>query len=877
MGSNSSRDDNTVNHPFIKEKKVNLKTKLVALSQALEVDFKANLSIAKLIKKLVSTLDEIILEICIKHNLVATNEFCIIALGSYGREELCLYSDIDLLILHEPTVHPSSLARVENFIQNCWDIGLEIGHQITTVNACAELASKELTVISSILDNRYLFGNKKFLEELNYLVHPLQMWSSNIFYYEKQKEQFNRYKKYGETAYNLEPNVKYGPGGLRDIQTIIVIAKRHFGIITLEEGIDCAFLTPNEHIALTECLHFLWRIRFALHLITKKREERLLFDYQVQLAKLFNYQDTNQSLAIEQFMKDYFKVIKRSRELNEMLLQWFEEEIILPANQKLIILDENFQLCNNYIEVRKTDVFLHQPSSLLELFTWLVKDSDIKGVRANTIRLIHEHLSLIDESFKNNPRNHALFLDIFRQNRSPFEALQRMSRYGVLGKYMPCFASVTGQMQYDLFHVYTVDQHTLFVIRNLGRFLDPKYKTQFPLPFQLMATIEKKEILYLAAFFHDIGKGRGGDHSELGKQDATEFAISHKLDDDSRNLLIWLVKNHLLMSLTAQRQDIYDPQNILNFCKQCPHPHYLDYLYLLTVADICATNPTLWNAWKDSLLRELYISSQRVMQQTQTSSKAELIAIKKEKAMEILLTQQFQPEVTEKLWKTFKGRYFLHESPQLIARHTEAILLSNQFPLVLILPHHSQGGTEVFIYSPHVDARFTITTTVLNNHHLTIQEANIITCDNNFDLDTYIILDESNKPLEKSARVEKLKEDLQKYLAKPNHLPHITQRRMSRTQAHFKFKPEIIFTEDDRQHTTCLFLKTIDRPGLLVSISRVFFKEHIYLQNAKIATAGERVEDMFYITNEAGKPLSKSEQDKLQKKLQEELQRDNSF
>ncbi|KTC65977.1 Cytosine/adenosine deaminase (plasmid) [Legionella adelaidensis] len=871
MCSLKIKDDSANGHPLNQEKNA-VKKQITSFHQYLENSFYQKRNIIHLIQELSDFTDSILIEIGTHHHLFSSLDFCFLALGSYGRRELSLYSDIDLLILHEEEITSEKLEALERFIQDCWGLGLEIGHQITTVSACSQLAAQDLSVISNILDVRFLFGNKQLMEALIYATHTSQMWPSDNFYFAKHQEQIQRYKKYGETAYNLEPNIKNGPGGLRDIHTILAVAKRHFAIQTLEAGIECGFLTEKEYQELLNCQQFLWRIRFALHLIAQKREDRLLFDYQVQLANLFGYEDNDHSLAIEQFMKDYFKIIKRNRELNEILLQWFEEVIILPPHQPLLPLDEYFHQCNNYIEVKNNHVFSRYPHTILTLFLWLVKNPHIIGVRANTIRSLHENLHFINGGFRENSTNIAIFLELFKQENGPFEALQRMSRYGVLGKYLPCFEAVTGQMQYDLFHVYTVDQHTLFVIRNLGRFLNPSYARQFPLAAKLMSKIKAKEILYLAAFFHDIGKGRGGDHSDLGAKEAIAFSLIHRLEEDKQALFVWLVKNHLLMSLTAQREDIYDLRNVKNFCNQLPHPQYLDYLYLLTVADICATNPNLWNAWKDSLLKELYLGAKRLLEQTQApTNEEELINFKKRNALQIILGQGFALADIQNLWQNFKGKYFLHESPELIAKQTQAILSAKKFPVVLIMPHHNQGGTEVFVYSPHIDSRFTITTTVLNNHHVTIQEANIITCDNQFDLDTYIILDENNKPLETESRIEQLKEDLENNLSNPLHLPHITRKRISRTQAHFKIKPEIIISEDERHLTTCLFLKTSDRPGLLASISRIFFKEQIHLHHAKIATAGECVEDMFYITSKAGKPLTGLEKEMLKKKMVEGL------
>lgn len=849
-----------------------LKSTIKQFKEKLCEEFSQKANISTITRKLAVFIDNILIGLFLKNKLDIGDHFCLLALGSYGRRELQLYSDIDLLLVHTDNVSKSQLQRAQTFVQDCWDVGLEVSHQITSVQSCSELAAKDLSVISSIMDMYLLCGRGTLMEELIYQTRPLHMWPSHEYFFAKHQEQKNRYAKYGETAYNLEPNVKYGPGGLRDLQVLLSISKRHFNVKKLADGISYGFITDKEYEELMYCQHFLWRVRFALHMLAEKPEERLSFDYQVKLAHVFGYQDKSHSLAIEQFMKDYFKVIKRNRELNEMLLQWFDETIVHHQKQKLTHLDNEFQLSNNYIEVRNMHVFNQNPQSLLKLFLWIAKRPDIAGVRASTIRLIRESLYLIGRRFRESPDVTETFISILRTGNDPYEAIQRMNRYGVLAHYLDCFAMVTGQMQYDLFHVYTVDQHTLFVIRNISRFKQEQYAKKFPLCAKVMHTLAKPELLYLSALFHDIAKGRGGDHSELGALEAQQFAQRHHIEKEDTELLIWLVRHHLLMSQTAQRQDIYDPKTIEHFCQLLPHPKYLDYLYLLTVADICGTNPTLWNAWKDSLLKELYRAAKHVLHKEQElMDETALIATRKQYALTLLIAEGISPILIQKLWDQFKGKYFLHESPEVIARHTKAIIMSKKFPLVMIMPHHSQGGTEVFIYMPHRDERFTITTSVLSNHHVTIQEAAIITCDNQFDLDTYIILDDQNQAFFDEQRSTEIQKALCFHLADKDNLPIISRKRLSKAMAHFKVKTQITYTEDNLNHHTRMFLITNDRPGLLATISRVFLTLDIHLHNAKIATAGERVEDTFYITNHEGQALNSEEKEVLRNKLVQEL------
>ena len=849
-----------------------IKSKLERLKQSLGIDFSNQVNIGTITNHLVNGIDEIILHLFYEHISKNDPPITLLALGSYGRRELQLYSDIDLLIIHDAPLQPHLIEKLQRFIQGCWDVGLEISHQISTIEACSKLAGEDLTVISSILDMRLLCGNAALMEKLTYQIHPLHIWNSHDFYFSKMSEQKKRYKQYDETAYNLEPNVKKGPGGLRDIHLLVQICQRHFGTKKLAEGIRFGFVTPKEYEELLECQRFLWKVRFGLHFITQKKEDRLLFDIQSKIAGLFDYKDTSKSLAIEQFMKAYFTVIKRCRELNEIILQWFSETIVYHQKQKITPLNDIFQLSNNYLEIKHSKVFLHRPEALVEIFLLLANNPEIKGVRANTIRLIRQHLFLIDKNFCTNKTINKLFLSIFKSQHSPYQALQRMSRYGVLGYYLDPFSKVTGQMQYDLFHVYTVDQHTLFVIRNIGDFLNSSQPKSFHLCHQIFLKIKHKEILYLAALFHDIAKGQGGDHSELGALEVQDFSRRHQLNKAQTNLVVWLVENHLLMSQTAQRKDIYDPQIIQEFCDQLPKPDYLDFLYLLTVADICATNPSLWNGWKDSLLKELYFSAKNVMNnEIDNLDENKLILDKKNKALAILNHKNIQTIKINTLWSHFNKKYFLHESPEIIAKHTDAILNAAEFPLVLILPHHSEGGTEIFIYMPHRDDRFSVATTILTNHHMTIQEASISTTPHGFDLDTYIVLDDKTQQPILEKNIKPLQIALIDALKQKHIIPDILSRRLTRVQAHFNIPPKVKFKTNLDKQATELFLIATDRPGLLALISRVFVENDIQLYSAKIATVGERVEDTFIVSSKENGALSKEKKTILKQQLLERL------
>ena len=435
---------------------------------------------------------------------------------------------------------------------------------------------------------------------------PERVWPTRDFFEAKVAEQTARHHRYHDTAYNLEPNVKSSPGGLRDIQTIGWVAKRHFGGDSLEELVEHGFLAKSELRKLKTAQAFLWKIRFALHVLTNRREDRLLFDHQIRLAKMFGYEDATYTLAVEQFMQRYYRTAMDVSLLNEMLLQLFREAILTGPNAAPVPVNPRFQIRNDYLEITNDDVFDRYPSALLELFVVIEQNPSIRGVRASTIRQLTRHLWLIDEEFRQHPRNHRLFFEILRAPSGVTHELRRMNLYGVLGRYIPAFGRIVGRMQYDLFHAYTVDAHTLFVVSNLRRLAMAKYDHEFPELSRIMQSLPKQELAYLAAIFHDIAKGRGGDHSELGSVDAEAFCLEQGLSPYDARLVAWLVRNHLVLSVTAQKKDISDPKVIHEFAQLVGDQNHLDYLYVLTVADVRGTNPKLWNNWKASLFAGFY-------------------------------------------------------------------------------------------------------------------------------------------------------------------------------------------------------------------------------------------------------------------------------
>ncbi|MFC1749408.1 [protein-PII] uridylyltransferase [Pseudomonadota bacterium] len=800
----------------------------------------------------------------------------LVAVGGYGRGELHPKSDVDILILLKENNHDDYSAELEGFVMFLWDLGLEIGHSVRSLEECVEQATLDITIATNLMEARLLVGDQSLFDEMRATTGPDQIWPGKAFFKAKWEEQILRHHKYDDTAYNLEPNIKEGPGGLRDIQMIGWVAKRHFNADTLHDLVIRHFLTEDEYIQLVEGQTFLWRIRFALHAMTKRHEDRLLFDYQRTLAEDFGYQTDAAGLAVEKFMRQYYLTIMGLSRLNEMLLQLFQEAILYTdEDTSPQPINKRFQIRKGFIEVTHDNVFKRTPFALLEIFHIIQMHPDIKGVRASTIRLIFSHRHLIDDTFRQDLRNRSIFMDFFRDPSGLTHTLRRMNRYGILGNYLPSFGKIVGLMQYDLFHIFTVDEHILMVIRNLRRLTISKHDQEQPFCSKLVKEIPKPEILYLSALFHDIAKGRGGDHSELGTEDAMQFCLQHDMSNYDARFVAWLVKHHLLMSATAQRKDISDPDVINEFSSQVGDITHLNYLYLLTIADIRGTNKTLWNSWKDSLLYELYLASNRVLRRgiEKPIDQSELIDESKARAINKLNKAGITASAAEKLWAALGNDYFLRHNADEIAWHTEAIISNDgkEFPLILV-QQEARGGTQIFIHMPDSNHLFATATRTMDQLGLTVMDARIITSDKGYTLDTYIVLEESGQPIEGVHRISDILAKLKQELSQTDFKQKSVNRCTARQLKHFHTQTQISFSCDQRNHRTILEVITADRPGLLSDIGRGLMECDIHLQNAKISTIGERVEDVFFIVNSEHKPVNDEKQlGKLKEVLTEYL------
>ncbi len=802
------------------------------------------------------------------YKLDASPSLCLIAVGGYGRRELFPASDIDILILTTNSANSHDHEKIGQFINLCWDIKLEVGHAVRSIAECHALFKKEITVATNLMEARLLAGEELLYHTLINTLDADQTWSSKAFFKAKLDEQEQRHAKFHNTAFNLEPNIKNSPGGLRDIHMIGWVSKRHFHAHDLHELVTHGFMTEDEYHAICNAQNLLWKIRFALHIITGRREDRLLFDYQKQLASLFGYQDKPSAIAIEQFMQHYFRTAKTIRELNELLLQSFREEIVEDQKNSLPQkINHHFQLINNYIETNHEKVFHENPTTLFELFILLIKNPHIRGVRASTIRQVHQVLPLINDAFRSNARNQQLFMQLLQQGEGVSAQLRRMNRYGILGRYLPVFANIIGRMQYDLFHVYTVDYHTLVVIHNIEKFLDPSSEKQFPLCHELIKNIKNIEYLYLAAMFHDIAKGRGGDHSQLGAQDARDFCQQHNIDQAGADLISFLVENHLLMSVTAQRRDIHDPDVIDEFCDKIKHQHFLDYLFLLTIADIRGTNEKLWNGWKHSILRDLYfIATQHLAKQPR--KQIEVIRNKKQQALQQLMQQGFQEQQVLAIWFNLGNNYFLNNAVEEIVWQVSHVLnhADQAQPLILISNDIYKAATTIFVHAKDQDYLFATTVSVISKFNINIFEARIITSKDGYSYDSFQVLNFHDQKLTLADEVEALLTHLKQSLVKCR--PVSIKRFRSTKLKHFSMPTKIQFNQPKNNNVTILEIFCLDKPGLLAKIGIAFVECGVKLKTAKIVTLGERAEDVFYISDNHDHAFTDpAQQEKLKKRL----------
>ena len=771
----------------------------------------------------------------------------LIAVGGYGRGQLYPHSDIDLLILL-PSDAPAAVERVEEFIGIAWDIGLEVGHGVRTVEQCAELSQKDITVQTNLHEARLLAGNRKLFAALEKMSR--RILDPRQFYRGKLLEQEQRHLRYQDT--NLEPNLKESAGGLRDLHTILWIADAAGIGARWSDLVKHGILLRREAAQLRRHEAFFEDLRIRLHYLSQHREERLVFDVQSELAKSLGYHSAAHRRASEHLMQDYYRTAMEIRQINTIVLQNLWATISPPKSHAPLILNPRFQVRNELLAATDENLFKHEPGAMLEAFVLLQQHPELKGMTADTLRALWRAGDGINPAFRRNPANRMMFMQILRGGARVTRELRRMHRYGVLGRYIPAFGRIVGQMQHDLYHVYTVDEHILKVIRNLRRFTVAEFAHEFPLCSRLMSGFARPEVLYLAGLFHDIAKGRGGDHSHLGKADAVRFCRDHGLAREDVELVGWLVENHLVMSSTAQKQDISDPEVVERFARLVGEERRLVALYLLTVADIRGTSPKVWSAWKAKLLEDLFRATHHRLT-GEIRSPEQSMQQRQEAARAKLRLYALEERAYQDLWAQFDTSYFLRHNADEIAWHTR--LLSHRVapeqPVVKARISPAGEGLQVMVYAPDRKDLFARICAFFEHISYSVVEAKVCTTHHRYALDSFQIIDPNNKKPQYRDLIAYIEYELAQRLQRAVPLDPPAQGRASRQSRHFPISPEISLIDDERGSYKVLSVIASDRPGLLSRVARCLLEFDIGLHTARINTLGDRAEDVFLINGDA--------------------------
>ena len=798
---------------------------------------------AALLKSLSRLTDEVLSGAAREVGLPA--KLALLAVGGYGRREQFPYSDIDLLVLLDGEPDAALAGILERFITYLWDIGLEVGHSVRTIEQCMSEARKDITVETNLLEARLITGNSQLFQA--FLQARDQASDGRAFLEGKLLEQQQRHMRFHDAAYNLEPNVKENPGGLRDLQNILWIS-RGLGLgETWTALLQTGLLTAQEAHDIRRAERVLRDLRIRLHFLARRREDRLLFDYQAALSQELGCQARGTRNAAEILMQQYYRAAKRVGLMNTILLLALKTRANPQAEPPQEI-NARFCVRHGQLEARAADLFEREPSALLEVFRLLQEQAQAQEIGADTLRQLVAATHRIDKQFRLDPRNRAQFMAIVRAPHGLTHMLRRMNQYGVLGRYIPAFGRIVGQMQHDLFHVYTVDEHILFVVRNLRRFTLPEFAHEYPLCSRLIHNFERPEVLYLAGLFHDIAKGRGGDHSTLGAVDARKFCREHGLDAEDANLVAWLVTQHLMMSATAQKQDLSDPEIIAAFAAKVGDMRRLTALYLLTVADIRGTSPTVWNTWKGKLLEDLFRATRRLLTDGALPLDQQM-EIRKAEALQILRRETVPEDAPVLFWRSLDDSYFLRHGVQEIAWHTRHLhhLMHSARPIVRARLAPSGEGIQVLIYTPDRADLFAHICGFFERVNYTIVEAKIYTTPYRYALDTFLVLDAGNTAQHYRDLLSFIEFELTQQLSEDKAPAAPQQGRISRQLKHFPIAPRIALAPDEKGQYHILSITAGDRPGLLSRIAQVLLKHGVHLHTAKINTLGERAEDTFLV------------------------------
>ncbi len=785
------------------------------------------------------------------------------AVGGYGRGELFPRSDIDLLVFGDldPACEPA-LARLFPLL---WDAGVPVSHAVRSAAQCTA-ACADQTVLTALIEARPLQADAAAKAALAAAIAPQRVWPPREFFMAKREELQARHQRFGDTADNLEPDIKDGPGGLRDLHTLGWMALRAFGVRDLEPLIGLGHVGGDEAAALRRERRELARLRYGLHLVANRPEERLRFDYQKTLAQRLGFSDDVESLGVEKMMQRFYRSAAIVRRLSDRLLQRFEEQFDGEAQPQP--LDGGFSLRRGYLAADDERWPQADPVQVFALFATWAAHGEIRGLHSLTARALAEALPHLPAYASASPTARERFLALLRGPRA-VQTLTRMARLGVLGQWIPAFAQVSGRMQFDLFHVYTVDQHTLMVLKNMAVFANARADERFSIANEVWPRLRKPELLLLAGLFHDIAKGRGGDHSELGAVDARAFCAAHALSAADTELVAWLVEQHLRMSVTAQKQDIADPEVIHRFASLVGDRERLDYLYLLTCADIAGTSPKLWNAWKDRLLADLYFAARRALREglEHPLPVAERLQEAREATRALMHIQGHDDAIIDRQFAGMPDESFLRFRPEQLAWQATSLMeVELGGTLVKVRPvTPDDAALEVFVYSPDRDGLFAAIVMTLDRLGYGIHRARVLDAPHGAIFDTFEVMPADAFA---SGDIAQLQAGLREALAGDLARLRPARRVVPRQLRHFRFAPRIEFRESLDGRLTRLSLVAPDRPGLLSDVAQVLRRQHLRVHDARIATFGERAEDLFHITDEHNLPLPDAARQALQAALQ---------
>ena len=768
----------------------------------------------------------------------------LVAVGGYGRGELFPYSDVDVLILLAAPPDAQEQAQLEEIVQLFWDLGLEIGHSIRTVEECLSEAAADITVQTSLLEARLVAGNRALFDQL--VIKCQEAMDPQEFFQAKTLELQQRHAKYEDTPYSLEPNCKESPGGLRDLQVIVWVAKAAGLGDSWRKLAERGLITATEARQLTQKERAFKDIRIRLHIQARRREDRLVFDVQTPIAQSLGFQNTETRRASEYLMQRYYWAAKAVTQLNTILLQNIEAQLF-PQPTCPLAINPRFNEVNGLIDIARDDLFTETPSAMLEIFLLMEQRPSLRGMTARTLRALWHARFGIDQEFRRDPANRALFLSILKAPEGITHALRRMNQLSILGRYLPNFRRIVGQMQHDLFHVYTVDQHILMVARNLRRFTMSEHAHEYPFCSQLMANFAQPWLLYITALFHDIAKGRGGDHSKLGMVDARRFCVDHALSQADTELVVFLVEHHLSMSHVAQKQDLSDPDVIRDFAALVRDERHLTALYLLTVADIRGTSPKVWNAWKGKLLEDLYRMTLRVLGGEAPSADREL-KNRQEEAQKTLRLYGLPEHAHDALWNQLDVAYFLRHDASDIAWQTRMLYnrMDGATPVVKSRLAPIGEGLQVTVYVKDQPDLFVRICSYFERKNFSILDAKIHTTRNGYALDTFLVTEPAFANNYRDI-ITLIEHELTQSLSSKEALPPPRKGRLSRLSRTFPFTPTVDLRPDDRGQYYLLSVSASDRNGLLYAIASVLAKYRVNLHTAKIMTLGERVEDVFLV------------------------------